>query len=344
MAKILAIVTAVGILAAARWIFNSTAGFNRGLDLVQTVSLVFFIAPLVLAAIVAIVLLARGGVARVPAITLSAVIAAVSLAVTFVPSINPAPVRNIVNADSVRPTDDGLYEYRFEIVNAFQRNATARLFVRDLNGGGEAYIPVNILDGSLGGLSLPRGNFLWGRMEASGEPGQYIFSLPAGRPFQQTYIDGVSFQYQRIGGIGEAVFLIQMETKSAVELFRKMDYRSHARRINNDDGSFLFSYYLELFDTFERGEKTGSEVFLNVIMPQLRRTYAVPLPIDAALLENNILRNRLITERTRWIVLEQTESPGQFAARTTSDLSSDSMSFLIDTLSLTATRTDVSAQ
>jgi len=322
MTKILAIVTLAGILAAARWVFNTTRGFNRGLDLIQTVNFILLVAPLVLAAVAAAVLLARAAalpqasVPRVPAIALSAVIAAISLALTFAPSVNPGSVRDTVFADSLRPTGDGLYEYRFEIVNAFQRNAAARLFVRDLNGGGEAHIPVNILDGSLGGLGLPGGNFLWGRMEAGGEPGQYIFSLPAGPPFQQTYIGGDSFQYERIGGIGEAVFLIQMETKSAVELFRKMDYRSHTRRVDSENGSFLFSYYLELFDTFERGEKTGSEVFLNVIKLQPRRTYAVPLPIDAVLLENNVLRNRLITDRTRWIVLEQTELPGQFAAQT----------------------------
>ena len=352
MKKIFAIVIAASVLAVIRWFFSSTAGFNRGLDLVQMVTAIIYITPLFVVVVISLIVFAKTGfnseknLPKAPVIVLSVIMAVISLTITFAPTVAPGPVRTSVWADSLRQTDDGLFEYRFELLNAFQRNASARLFVRDLATNEEMYIPINIPNISYAGPSTRRNiSFLWARMMASEVSGEYILTMPAGRPWSQTYINEEIFEYARMGGIGDSVFLIQMEEKTAVEIFRKMDYRSGARRIDDQDGQFLFSYYLELFDTFENGELANSEVFLNIIMPEPRRTYAVSLPLDSEFLAENVLRRRWRNmaerDRARWVVLEQTGVNGQFIAQTTSVLSRNvSMRFLVDVETLVAARVE----
>ena len=347
MPKILVIITIISILAVARWIFNTTSGFNREFDLMNTIILVVFLVPLGLAIIFAVIQLIRIGVtpesvlSKATVIVLCAIMAPLSLAITFVPFLSPGPIRDYIYADSIRPTDDGLFEYRLELINAFQRNASARLFVRDLNSEEEMYIPIDILDGSLGGFSIPHGqSFLWGRLEPSEVSGQYIFKMPAER-VQDGYIDGVRFEFLRLSTrvVGGA-FLIDMNTKTAEELYRRADYRTSSRRIYYENDQLNYLYFPELIDTYINGDRTDVEVFLNITMAEPRRYNLIPLPIDIELLKSDKLRQER-TSNVLWITLEETETPEQFIARTTADLSEDiTYTFLIDIPSLTATRID----
>ena len=345
MTKLLAAITAASALLLARWVFITTAGFNRELDLIDTIIVVIFLVPLALAIKFSVIRLLRGGinpegaVSKAPAIAVS-VMVSLSMAITFVPFLRPGSAGYFIHADSIRPTDDGLFEYRLELVNVFHRNASARLFIRDLNTGDEMHIPIDLLDRRLGGLGIPGGiNFMWGRMEKDREAEQYILSIPVDRAFQQTRINGVRFQYGRLPVVGGA-FLIDMETKTAAELYRIAANRTSLRIVRDEDGQFRYQYSLGLFDTLKDGKRVDTEVLLTIGMTEPQRTYDIFLPISAELLENDNLRRRESDPSVAiWITLEQTDIPERFIMQTTSELSDDiTLRFLIDTPSLTATR------
>lgn len=230
---IFVIVTLLSFFAVARWIFNTTAGFNRQLDLFSTVIIGFFIVPLTLTAVLAIVYLVRVGNNPDKAVVkfetlLCLIMIPLSATITFSPLISPGPVREIIFADTIRPTDDGRLEYRLELVNLFQRNATARLFVRDLDTLEEFYIPIGIprVD-EIGGISLPhRTDFLWGRMERGETSDQYILRIPAGQGYRSTFIRRMRFQYMTIRSGMSLTFEIDIPSRTAVMI----DYHQETRQ------------------------------------------------------------------------------------------------------------------
>lgn len=212
------IATLLSFVAVARWVFNTTAGFNRQLDLLDTVAIIFFVGPLALTAVLSTIHLV--GARKNPEEPLSIGLAVI-LSLIMIPlsiAVNPGPVHESVFADSMRPTDDGLFEYRLELVNLFQRNVTARLFVRDLTTLEEFHIPLSIprVD-EIGSIGLPHGReFLWGKLEKDELMDQYIFRMPAGGAFQSIYIDGVYFQSMVIRFGTRVTFEIDIPSRTAV--------------------------------------------------------------------------------------------------------------------------------
>jgi len=179
--------------------------------------------PLALAVFISAIYIARkrtnkeGSISRPFVIVACLVIIPLSAVVVFHPRVRTEPIGDFIHSDTLRPTDDGLFEYRLDLINLFQRNARARLFVRDLTTGEEMYIPLRISVRGVGVISTPGGNFLRARMVQGELDGQYILRIPAGAPHRRTLIDGRVFEFARIGDI-QATFLIDIPNATATRI------------------------------------------------------------------------------------------------------------------------------
>jgi hypothetical protein len=156
-----------------------------------------------------------------PVIVLFLVIPLVAMAgnLAFNPRFGRMP--DHIMADSLRPTTDGLLMYRFELVNHFNRNARARVFIREVYTGDEFHIYLDTLSGRIGGLGwLANEYFAWAVLEEQEEAGQYILRIPAGVPFSGALrINHTNFQFASIRVTGNATFLIDIPTRTAVRLY-----------------------------------------------------------------------------------------------------------------------------
>jgi len=85
-----------------------------------------------------------------------------------------------ITSDSVRRTDDGLFYYRLEVVNPFQRNTHARLYLNCTISNESFYIYFDLLDFELRGFSTRNNNFVWVVLEYYSY-GIYFMRLPPGR-------------------------------------------------------------------------------------------------------------------------------------------------------------------
>jgi len=224
----LIILTLLGLSSVLWWLYGATNGFNRGIGLHSLAGLLYFIAPLALTILISIIYLIRkgtnpeGGVSVLIVSAICLVITSLSIVVVFHPNVRSEPVRDFIHSDTLRPTHDGLFEYRLDLVNLFQRNASARLFVRDLTTGEEVYIPLRISVRGVGGISTPGGNFLRARMEQSELEGHYILRMPPGTSHHTTFINGDRFEFRNVGGRDstpiQATFLIDIPNATSTRI------------------------------------------------------------------------------------------------------------------------------
>lgn len=78
-----------------------------------------------------------------------------------------------IESDSIKVTVDNKYKYRIDLINLFQRNSHARLYLKDLGSGKETYIPVDIQTRKIVGLGVKRVNY-WVVLEPTDTASQYI--------------------------------------------------------------------------------------------------------------------------------------------------------------------------
>ena len=79
----------------------------------------------------------------------------------------------VVRTDQLKITEDQRYEYQIELVNLFQRNSKARLYLRDTSTGEEMRIPVDIRTRDIRVLAHEEA---WGLLEPAGVRDRYILT------------------------------------------------------------------------------------------------------------------------------------------------------------------------
>jgi len=134
------------------YLLGSTAGFQRGIDLVMTTIYIAIWVPALIFTAASIVLLKKGWQPSNIYAQIFLAIALIAISVFFYFNLFCAVhargytvgwLTESVRSDYTQITSDGKYEYRLEIINAFQRNSTARLYVKDMFVGEEMTIPVS---------------------------------------------------------------------------------------------------------------------------------------------------------------------------------------------------------
>jgi low affinity Fe/Cu permease len=176
------IIIGVIILSASSFLWfllGSTAYLQRGMDIIGTTYLLVVGIPVLLLAILFTILLVKGCVptsgTHYIGICIGIVIS-VLLSTILIQSVSSHGwTKEKVRSDSLKITTDGKYEYRIDLINLFQRNSNARLYLIDIDLEEEMYISVNIQTHKIVGLSVGEVN-RWVLLEPTDDSTRYILT------------------------------------------------------------------------------------------------------------------------------------------------------------------------
>ena len=245
---IFTIITAFSSFVMATWLIRVFASFNRTPDLMETVFLFIVGIPTLLMILVFAITIAASIVYSIMLIASKtknsfSVSAIITLSILLIVGggmatfglLNPNGIiarntREWYFNDSMRPTSDGLFEYRVELVFPFQRNARLRLLVRDRSTGEEFHIPLDAPASEIGGVVAAtetefQRRIIWAKMTPSRETGEYLLMMPARRAFNEwetghgwVRIDGLVYNFHNLHAIGNATFLIDIPNRTATRI------------------------------------------------------------------------------------------------------------------------------
>lgn len=153
-------VIAIVSLSLIWFLFGATSFFSRGIDLVETANLVFIGVPAFIFVALSILLLQKNWVPAniilqmilVLIITIPSIMLSITL---FRNTTTKGWLVENVTSDSIQITTDGNYEYRLDLINMFQRNSRARLYVKDTSTDVEVTIPVDVSIKEIGAVNVP---------------------------------------------------------------------------------------------------------------------------------------------------------------------------------------------
>lgn len=122
------------------------------------------------------------------------------LSVTLIQSVSTHGWANEkIESDSVKVTADNKYEYRIDLINLFQKNSHARLYLKDSGSGTETYIPIDIQTRKIVGLGVKKVNH-WVMLEPTDTASEYILytTKDLGIPEEKFEIDIIAGTTSRV--------------------------------------------------------------------------------------------------------------------------------------------------
>jgi hypothetical protein len=169
---ILAII--LNLVSMIWFLFGTTANFQRSLDLVGTVTLIFCWVPSLLIVYLSINALIKELPPtnfRVLVLILVLLILAVNL---FKAVDTEGWLYDDITSHPIKTTTDGKYEYRIELINLFQKNSSERLYLRSVSTSKESFIPININTEKVGAISISsEDDWKWAEMSPTDVPDHY---------------------------------------------------------------------------------------------------------------------------------------------------------------------------
>jgi len=159
------------------FLLGSTAYFQRSMDIIGTTIFWGAAIPVLLFVGLFTILLIKGWTPTSGGQYTSVFIGllvSVLLSAALIQSVSAHGWANEkIESDKVKVTVDNKYEYRIELINLFQRNSHARLYLKDLGSGKETYIPVGIQTSKIVGLGVKKVNH-WVMLEPTDNVSEYI--------------------------------------------------------------------------------------------------------------------------------------------------------------------------
>ncbi|WP_374018179.1 hypothetical protein ABU162_29800 [Paenibacillus thiaminolyticus] len=159
------------------FLLGSTAYFQRGMDIIGTTYLWGAGIPVLLFAILFTKLIIKGwtptsGVDYVGICVWLVLTTLISAA--LIQSVNTHGWANEkIRSDTLKISEDGKYEYRVDLINLFQRNSHARLYLKDVSTGEETYIPTEIQTRKIKTLTVGGVNH-WIKLQPTNNAFDYI--------------------------------------------------------------------------------------------------------------------------------------------------------------------------
>lgn len=155
--KFLLILLMIFNLSSFVWfLLGSTAYFQRGMDIMGTTYLWGAGIPVLLIKIVFTIFLFKGWIptSRGDYIGICVwMVLSILLSFVLIQSVSTHGWANEkISSDSLKITSDGKYEYRVNLINLFQKNSHARLYLKDVHSGEEIYISTGIQTRKIVGL------------------------------------------------------------------------------------------------------------------------------------------------------------------------------------------------
>jgi hypothetical protein len=152
--KAIWIIAVIVIIASMLWfLLASTAAFQRGIDIVTTFIYVFVWIPALIFVSLSFILIKRrwypnGIVVRtilpLAIISVTCLLSIILFSSVHVRGYTKGWLSEIVDSDYTQVTPDGKYKYRIDIINMFQNNSSARLYMENVLTGEIISFPVNI--------------------------------------------------------------------------------------------------------------------------------------------------------------------------------------------------------
>jgi hypothetical protein len=181
---ILAII--LNLVSMIWFLLGTTANFQRSLDLVGTVTLIFCWIPSLL-----IVYLSINALIKESSPTnfrvLILIIVLLILAVNLFKAVNTTGwLYDDITSDPIKTTTDGKYEYRTELVNLFQKNSRAQLYLRNVSNEQEIYIPLEVNTNEIHGIEVSSTeDWMWAVLSKSNLPDHYELTTTEKLPVPQ---------------------------------------------------------------------------------------------------------------------------------------------------------------
>ncbi|MEX2460402.1 MAG: hypothetical protein WD469_03750 [Paenibacillaceae bacterium] len=172
------VVTIINIASIAWFLLGSTANFQRSLDLIATVTLIFFWIPSILLTVLSIRLLIKGWS---PSSNVAYLVLIFGIALLLIFSVflyrgvnTRGWLTDKITSDSLKITSDKKYEYRIDLINLFQKNSHGRLYVRNVSTGEESNIAVDLHTNKIVSIGIKQGRMnYWVLMEPTDVSGRY---------------------------------------------------------------------------------------------------------------------------------------------------------------------------
>ncbi len=148
--RILWLLLALAVLfAMILFVLGSTVFFQKKIDLVTSVVFMLVWIPALIFVCVSFFLLKKRWLPNSIRLQVCLTICMIVIATVLISSlVRYSNINGLfeehVTKDVLQTTADGKYEYRLEIVNAFQKNSYVRLYVKDTASGEEVTIPLEI--------------------------------------------------------------------------------------------------------------------------------------------------------------------------------------------------------
>lgn len=179
-------IIAVNLSGVVWFILGSTANFQRGIDLITTIVFITFAIPSLLLIFISIILLINKWI---PTKWWEIII--VVLMMIGMLLLTPGLYKNVdtrgwlterVRTDTLQQTSDKQFEYCIELINLFQKNSTARLYLKNTKTLEEMRIPLDIPIKEIKGITWNNINYFV-KLEPTTDPNIYILHTTTEFPF-----------------------------------------------------------------------------------------------------------------------------------------------------------------
>ena len=183
--KVVWIVAILVNLSGVIWfVLGSTASFQRNMDLVSTVILVYLGVPSIILIVFSSVLLFKKWRASKWWEVIGVLLIMIAMLL-----MTPHLYKNVetsgwlterVKSDGLQVTSDHKYEYNMELVNTFQKNSSARLRLKNMETSEEMRIPLNVSTKGVGAIFWEKA---FGKLEVTNDRNIYLLYTTAASPF-----------------------------------------------------------------------------------------------------------------------------------------------------------------
>ncbi len=208
------IISILAVSFAMIWfILGSTACFQRNMDVVENVTLISVWLPALALVVLAVFILKKGWlpitVTAKTGLIIAITVASLFFAITLIRTTTlHGWIKEKVDEDYIQITEDEKYEYRLELVNMFQRNSYARIYIKNIADGKEVKIPLDIptkekyvLSGGKDYMTNPDPDNLpvWTKMMPTDEDGVYILTTTGIFDREDTYCFTIDLVKSQMG-------------------------------------------------------------------------------------------------------------------------------------------------
>ncbi|WP_270170240.1 hypothetical protein [Paenibacillus sp. SYP-B4298] len=132
-------------IAILWFLLGTTANFQRGIDLLTTIKFIVIWLPAIIFLILPLFVRKRPNRVAFSFFIWPLIGIHFFLAIQLFNSVEiEGWLKDSVSSEPIQTTTDGLYNYRLELINMYQKNSSARVLIQDMRTKQDIYIPIEV--------------------------------------------------------------------------------------------------------------------------------------------------------------------------------------------------------